>query len=292
MPVSAIMSSSGTYIYDLHTHSNVSDGILSPEMLVSRAKLHGVDVLALTDHDTVAGISIATQAAASCGIQLIPGIEFSSQWCGRNIHVVGLNIDPEDPSLVEAVMSQREVRLRRAEAIAERLSRQGIQGSLAGAERMAGGAVIGRPHFARYLVEQGVVSSVETAFKRYLGTGKAGDVKVEWPDFEQVIAWIRQAGGIAVLAHPHKYKLTRTKLIRMATAFVSLGGQAMEVQCGSQALAIAEDLSRIATALGLCASCGSDFHAPGQKWQELGAFGKLPPSVRPVWELWENSNEF
>lgn len=276
-------------IYDLHTHSNASDGILSPEALVSRAKLHGVTHLAVTDHDTINGLSEARTAADALGIDLINGIEFSSQWQGLNIHVVGLNIDVEAPALVSAVSDQHNARLLRAEEIANRLQRLGFDNCLEGARRHASGGILGRPHFARYLVEIGAVSSANDAFKRYLGAGKVGDVKQEWPEVPEVCEVIRNAGGVPVLAHPLRYNLTMTKLRRLLDLFTQSGGQAIEVLSGSQTTVQSKNAVALAKRFNLHASCGSDFHVPGQPWQELGRFGKLPEACLPVWELWQTA---
>lgn len=273
-------------IYDLHCHSHYSDGILSPSDLVSRAKEHSVDVLALTDHDTLAGLAEAREAASLHGIDLINGIEFSCQWSGRGVHIVGLGLNLESTELIAGVASQSERRLERSEMIAKKLDKLGIQGSLAGAQAIAGKGSIGRPHFAQFLVQQGHVSNMNQAFKKYLGAGKAGDVKNLWPEIEEAIEWIHAAGGQAVLAHPDKYKLTRTKLKRLCVEFRSEGGDALELVSGKQAPGVAENLAGIAKEYGLLASCGSDFHEPGQPWQELGCVTYLPDGAEPVWQEW------
>ncbi len=278
-------------MYDLHSHSLCSDGILRPQAVVSRAKAQGVSVLALTDHDTVAGIVEAQAAAAEEGIVLLPGIEFSCLWQGTGIHIVGLNIDPLHPQLIAAVEQQTCNRNQRAEQIAAKLAKAGIPGALEGARQRAGEGVIGRPHFAKFLVDTGRVSSMSAAFKRYLGAGKIGDVKQVWPTIDQAVGWILAAGGVAVLAHPDKYKMTRTKLGRLLEEFVEAGGQALEVISGRQEPRVTEDMSRLANKFGLFASCGSDFHVPDQPWQELGQFNDLPADCRPVWELWAGRDE-
>ena len=252
---------------------------------MSRARDQGVSALALTDHDTVEGVSRARAAAANIGLTLIPGIEFSSQWGKGGVHIVGLGIDIESPALQAAIRGQQEARESRAEAIAERLEQLGIPGALAGARRESGGGQLGRPHFAQFLVTQGKVKDVGAAFKKYLGAGKPADVKFQWPGMEQVIDWIHEAGGLAVLAHPKKYPLTRTKMCALISDFADLGGDALEVVSGQQPSGVADDLARIAEREGLAASCGSDFHRPDAPWQELGNFGPLPERCRPVWEL-------
>lgn len=273
--------------YDLHCHSDQSDGILSPEALVSRAKLHGVDVLALTDHDTTVGLARASQQAELEGITLVPGIEFSSQWQGRAIHIVGLNVDLDSSALAQAVAGQTLLRSERATQIAKKLESMGVKAPLEGAMAHSTGGVIGRPHFAAYLVAAGYCKSVAQAFKKYLGAGKPGDIKQLWPEFEATVGAIVDSGGIAVLAHPVKYHMTRSKLCAMVRDFVDVGGRAMEVVSGAQEARVTADLAKIAGSFGLKASCGSDFHAPGMPWQELGSHSVLPESVVPVWRAWE-----
>lgn len=252
---------------------------------MSRAAQRGVATLALTDHDTVAGLARARRAGEECGVQLIDGIEFSSCWGRRGVHIVGLGVAPGSPALKAAVEYQQRARRERAEAIAARLSHLGMPGALEGARAQAGEGQVGRPHLARYLVEQGWARDVSAAFKKYLGQGKPADVGFQWPEMERVIGWIHAAGGVAVLAHPLKYALTRTKLRALATDFAELGGDAMELISGQQPAGRAEDLARIARELGLAASCGSDFHRPDAPWQELGNFGRLPSDCSPVWDL-------
>ena len=272
-------------IFDLHCHTYFSDGALSPEAVVARASEQGVSVLAITDHDTIAGLGIAQKAASLMGIQLITGIEFSSQWGKGGIHIVGLGMDRTSATLAEAVQFQEQARATRARTIAERLSRTGFPGAFEGASAIAGKAVLGRPHFAQYLVDIGAVKNMNAAFKKYLGAGKPADVKYQWPVMEQVIGWIHAAGGVAVLAHPAKYELTRTKMCAMIDSFATAGGDAIEIISGLQPAAMTEDLLCIANSRSLYASCGSDFHFPGQSWQELGGFGRLPANAKPVWEL-------
>lgn len=273
-------------IADLHTHTNASDGILRPDELVSRAKLQGVDLLAITDHDTVAGLKDAKAAADAVDLAFVGGIEVSCQWRGKGIHIVGLGIDAENPELLAAVASQAQVRQRRAIVIADRLEKVGLAGALEGAKAIAGDAEIGRPHFARFMVDQGFSRTVDQAFKRYLGNGKIGDVKQEWPEIPPMVAAIQAAGGRAVLAHPDKYKLTRSKLRECLTDFKACGGNAMEVVSGQQTPNITRDMAQLCQRFELLASCGSDFHHPNAGWQELGRFDKLPPELTPVWHDW------
>ncbi len=271
--------------FDLHCHSHFSDGILSPEMLVSRAKEREVNVLALTDHDTIAGLFLAQQAADECGIILINGIEFSSQWGKGGVHIVGLGLKLESQSLKDAIDHQNHARVCRADQIASRLAKAGIAGALEGAQAIAGEAVVGRPHFAQYLVNIGAVNNINSAFKKYLGAGKSADVKYQWPDMPTVVNWIHAAGGVAVLAHPCKYDLTRTKMCALIKDFTQASGDALEVISGMQASAITDDLAGIAAVNNLASSCGSDFHSPNQPWQDLGNFSNLPARCKPVWQL-------
>lgn len=270
---------------DLHTHSNVSDGSLSPAALVDRAKEYGVELLALTDHDTTAGIAEASIQARQVGIQLVAGVEFSSQWSGRGIHIVGLGVDPTADQLIAANDQQQQVRLRRAEMIAAKLEKLGCPNALAGAQELAGTSVIGRPHFAQYMLNVGMVKNLNAAFKKYLGAGKPGDIKLGWPEFEEVVGWITGAGGVAVVAHPDKYKMTRTKLCHLLDDFIEAGGQGIEVVSGNQDRNVTNKLLQLAELKQLWVSTGSDFHHPGRPWNELGSQQRLPKHTLPnVWE--------
>jgi len=276
---------------DLHCHSAASDGILSPTALVSRAKSHGVTVLAVTDHDTVQGLQEASEAALAQGVVLVPGIELTARWGARVVHVVGLNFDRQSTAILKAIAQRDLLRQERAERIAQKLEKRGFAGALAGARALAGDGVIGRPHFARWLVEAGHIEDTARAFKRYLGAGKAGDVAVDWPHLADTVASIAAAGGTAVLAHPLKYGLTRTRLQSLLLDFAVAGGQGVEVVCGQQnpvqTREILALLARLAEqGLPLAASLGSDFHQPDQPWRELGGV-HLPAGVEPVWNLWQ-----
>ena len=276
---------------DLHCHSAASDGILSPTALVSRAKSHGVSVLAVTDHDTVQGLQEAFLAASAQGVVLVPGIELTARWGSRVVHVVGLNFDRQSTAILEAIEVRDRLRDERAERIAEKLEKRGFAGALAGARALAGDGVIGRPHFARWLVEAGHVEDTARAFKRYLGAGKAGDVAVDWPHLADTIASITAAGGSPVLAHPLKYGLTRTRLQSLLMDFARAGGRAVEVVCGQQNPVQTREILTLLTRVAeqgfpLTASLGSDFHQPDQPWRELGGV-HLPADVEPVWNLWQ-----
>lgn len=271
---------------DLHCHSLASDGALQPRDVLLRAHENGVEMLALTDHDTLAGLVEAGQAADELGVEFVSGIEISSQWSGVGIHVVGLAIDTQNGVLMTALDAQAMKREQRAEEIGRRLAKKGLVGCHEGAKRIAGNSQIGRPHFARFMVEQGYVEDHSSAFDKYLGAGKVGDVKSQWPELDEVVSWIHAAGGYAVLAHPDKYKLTRMKLKRLLSYFKEVGGDAIEVVSGSQNKDVTDYFARLCREFGFYASCGSDFHNPNTQWCDLGKVDPLPKSCNPIWSLW------
>lgn len=263
---------------DLHCHTTASDGALAPEALIDRAIDRNVTTLAITDHDTMAGYRQVKEYAKKRDLRLIPGIELSSQWRGIGIHVVGLGMDPAHPVIIEAERSQTQVRRNRAKTIAQRLEKKLNRNiDFSAIESLAGGE-IGRPHFAQYMVEQGMVPDRQSAFKKYLGAGKVGDVKSGWPEIETVVKWIVESGGQAVLAHPHHYNMTRTKLLDCLAAFQHAGGQAMEICCGLMDKNQAGQLKKIAQDQELLGSCGSDFHGPNKFGLDLGV---MPPFPKP-----------
>lgn len=271
------------FCIDLHCHSTASDGALAPEDLVRRASDKGVTHLALTDHDTISGLDDAAEAAQAAGISLVAGTELSCLWRSHTIHIVGLDFDTSDHNLNAALARQNDNRWRRARTIAEKLAKLKIDDMVEKATLKAGGDVPGRPHFARVLVEEGAVKDSAQAFKRYLGTGKAGDVKGFWPSLEEVVQWITGAAGIAVLAHPRKYKLTATKLRALTSDFRQAGGRAIEVSTSGQSSGDLGFLAELCRRENLLASQGSDFHFPGAPWCELGSIMKMPDGLEPVW---------
>lgn len=273
--------------YDLHTHSMVSDGTLTVAELVERAAAQGVTDLALTDHDCTAGLAEASAIAANLGLNLIPGVEISVTWGGRTLHLIGLNIDRENPALQAGLKELRACRNERAEEIARSLQRAGIEGALEGATRYAHGDILSRAHFARFLVERGYASRVPDVFNRYLTPGKPGYVAGRWAALEQAVSWVQGAGGIAVIAHPARYKLTRSKLVQLFSEFKECGGAAVEVISGSQRPETAGFLAQLARETGLLGSCGSDYHGPENVWVELGKLPALPAGCEPVWSLWQ-----
>ena len=269
-------------VFDLHSHTRCSDGSLEPQELVARAVEKGVDVLSITDHDTLDAYRALDLQQDR--LRLVPGIEFSTQWESTGIHVLGLNVDPSSDAVQAGVVYQTAARRKRARRIGEILEKMGVPDAFAGAEAIAQGGYIGRPHFARYLVNLGRARSMEEAFRKFVGDGKAGDVRQHWADLPQVVQWIRDAGGVAVLAHPLKYKLTRTKLKRLLSAFIQDGGQGMEVVSGQQNPQMTASMAQLCEQMKLLASCGSDFHKPDTPWGELGKFPALPRNVTQVWE--------
>ena len=270
---------------DLHSHTTASDGELSPAALLARASERDVAVLAITDHDTVAGLEAAAAASAQHGIELVPGVEISAQAGKQTVHVLGLWVDVASASLNDFLDRQRAVRERRAEQIDQRLQHAGIQGALAGARRLANGAVLSRPHFARFLLESGHCENLQQAYKRWLGRGKVADVACKWPALEQVVELIHCAGGLAVLAHPDKYHLTQTRLRGLLEQFKASGGDGLELVSGNQPQHVTNQLLRLAQRYELACSLGSDFHSTAQHWADLGVAGELPEAAVPIWSL-------
>jgi hypothetical protein len=271
--------------YDLHCHSTASDGALSPTELVQRAHEHGVTSLALTDHDTVSGLSEAQTTATATGIKLIPGIELSTSWQNKCFHIVGLGINPAYPPLREATHNLQIMRMERAEKIAHKLEKKRIPGALEAVKKAAGEGMITRTHFADFLLSQFHVSTQQEAFDRYLGAGKDAYVATIWAELELAVSWITQSGGVAVLAHPLRYKLTASWMKRLLAAFKEAGGQGIEVVTGRYNSDEIKLVAGYATRFELAGSVGSDFHSPANQWVELGRLAPLPENIKPVWEL-------
>lgn len=272
-------------IYDLHSHSKASDGVLSPSELVQRAHGQGVTVLALTDHDTIAGLEQARQAASSLGLRLINGIELSANYQNQCLHIVGLNIDPLHPALTSGIDKQQAIREERAKLIADKLEKKHIFGAYQAVTLAAGDGEITRSHFADFLLANRYVATQQEAFDRYLSKGKPGYVPTLWADLEETIAWIKTAGGIAVMAHPMRYKLSAKFMNRALAAFKQAGGQGIEVVTGRASEDEIRFSRQYAIKHQLYASVGSDFHNPDNQWLELGRLAELPNGVQPVWEL-------
>ncbi len=275
---------------DLHSHTTASDGSLSPAELCLRAVAQGVDLLAITDHDTVNGYCEAADwlRGQDLPLQLLAAVEYSCVWKNISVHVVGLGIDAEHAATQAAGVYFRDARRERAAMIGAKLTKLGMPGSLEGALALAGASQIGRPFFARFLVAQGYVRSEDEAFDRYLGAGKPGDIRLLWPELAEVIAWIRAAGGVAVLAHPNKYRLTATRLRRLVADFKAYGGEAIEVVVGRQPADTTAFMAQLCRQNELAGSVGSDFHKPGQVWCELGRIDDFPVACEPVWKRWIN----
>lgn len=269
--------------YDLHCHSTASDGTLAPAQVVALAKQNGVDVLALTDHDCVDGLAAARIAAQEQGIELVAGVEISCDWDGRTIHVVGLNIDPDNPGLQAGLAALQTMRRQRALDMGARLEKNGIAGALEWTTQQLQHLNVTRTHFARYLVAQGKAKDMQNAFDRYLGSGKPGYVKTRWVDFGQAVGWINGAGGVAVVAHPSRYDFSYTKCKIMLDDFKSSGGAGIEVVYGGCDRGRIDTHVRLCKALELAGSCGSDFHDLNIPWTRLGGLPPLPKAVTPIW---------
>lgn len=268
---------------DLHTHSDRSDGALSPQELLVRAAAAGIKVLALTDHDTTAGLESAAHAATDLGVHLVPGVEISAAWRSQGIHVLGLWIDPESGLLRQALAGQAERRRSRLRAICAQLSSKGLPGEQLRADVEARAELPTRTHLAAALVDGGFVRRPQDAFRLYLGRGRAAQLATDWPPLAEVVAWIRAAGGIASLAHPARYALSATAKRRLLTEFTAAGGAAIEVVSGANAAHHVETCAALATQFGLAGSVGSDFHGPQLPWNPLGRLAKLPQGVIPAW---------
>ena len=273
-------------VIDLHTHSNQSDGSLRPRELVARAAAAGIHVLALTDHDTTAGLCEAAGAAAECGITLVPGVELSASWRSQAIHVVGLWIDPGATRLELQLASQMARRRQRMRKICARLGKLGLPGDdlLRVVENQPG--VPTRAHLAAALVAGGHIGRLDDAFRKYLGRGKAAHFAAEWPPLGEIVGWILGAGGVACLAHPARYALSSGARRQLLTEFAVAGGTALEVVAGPNGASHVAASAMLANAVGLEGSVGSDFHSPEQIWNPLGRSLKLPDCVVPVWRAY------
>jgi len=270
---------------DLHTHTTASDGGLDPKELIKRAKKYSLDMLSITDHDTLSAYENLSNYS-SANITLVPGIEFSTQWRSQEIHVIGLNIDLFSSVLKEGVIIQQQYRVERAERIADKLVSLGIDDPLPRVREIASNKNIGRLHFAQHLIETGHVRDFNQAFDKYLRKGKPAYYKQCWSALAEIIEWIKSAGGTSILTHPAKYKLTRTKLLELVSDFCDAGGHGLEVVTGKQTAEIIGNLASLCEQRNLLASCGSDFHTPDLSWSELGQFPRLPELCIPVWESW------
>lgn len=273
--------------FDLHCHSTVSDGLLAPRAVVERAAANGVTTLALTDHDELSGLPEARNTAAELGVAFIDGVEISISWREVTIHVLGLRIDPANDVLKKGLEATRTGRTERAKKMAAQLDAAGIRGSLEGAMAYADNPhLISRTHFARFLVENGYAKDVSAVFRNFLVSGKPGYVEHEWASVADAVKWIHAAGGLAVVAHPGRYKLKRPALRQFFSEFRDLGGEGIEVITGSHTAHQYGEFAILAREYGFLASRGSDFHGPGESHVELGRLPQLPADLKAVWHAW------
>lgn len=274
---------------DLHCHSIVSDGTLTPEALALRAKANGVELWALTDHDEIGGQDRAIEAARLAGLPYLTGAEISVTFAGTTVHIVGLGMDHTHPALVNGLRATRGGREMRARAMSDDLARAGIPGVYEGALKFVDNPeLISRTHFARYLVEAGVCKETNEVFRKYITEGKPGFVPHRWASLRDAVGWITQSGGVAIIAHPGRYKLTANEEYALFTEFKSLGGQGVEVMTGAHGQADYVKYADYCQEFDLAASRGSDFHSPEESHTDLGKLPQLPASVTPVWELLES----
>jgi len=271
---------------DLHCHSVVSDGTLTPEALAERAKANGVELWALTDHDEIGGQQRAAAAAQAQGMHYLTGVEISVTFIGKTVHIVGLGFDADNEALNLGLIQTRGGRGQRAMDMAAGLAKVGIQGAYEGALKYAGNhELISRTHFARFLVESGVCRDTNEVFRKFLTEGKPGYVEHRWATLKDAVTWITQAGGMAVIAHPARYKFTANEEFALFTEFKGHGGRGVEVVTGSHSPAEYITYAVTAREYGLAASRGSDFHSPDESHTELGTLPFLAGQLTPVWEL-------
>lgn len=272
---------------DLHCHSTISDGVLTPDQVVARAYDNGVQVLALTDHDETAGLDTAGAAAEQRGMHFVPGVEISVTWARRTVHIVGLGIAPDDTGLNEGLDGVRSGRRERARTMADRLEALGFAGAFEGAMAFVSNPeLVSRTHFARFLVQEGHCRDMREVFERYLGDNKPANVPVQWATLEQAVSWIHGAGGRAVIAHPGRYDFTPVEFEGFFSTFRDLGGQGIEVVTGSHRPDEYATYAQVARYYGFLASTGSDFHGPDEGRLDLGALPPLPADLTPVWHDW------
>ena len=271
---------------DLHCHSVISDGTLTPEALALRAHQNGVQVWSLTDHDVLGGQERAQQAALNLGMDYLSGVEISISWMGQTVHIVGLGFDPSNSVLQEGLRVTRDGREGRARQMAAQLQQIGIENSYEGALKFAGNPeLIARTHFARFLVEQNVCRDMDEVFKKYLVAGKPGYVSHRWASLDQAVEWITGAGGEAVIAHPGRYRLNAMQMDELYARFKDLGGAGIEVVTGSHSPDQYQTYAKVADRYGFMASRGSDFHDPQESDIDLGRLPHLPEHLRPIWSV-------
>ena len=282
-----MQNATSEFRYDLHCHSTASDGVLSPSAVVARACANGVTTLALTDHDGLSGLVEAQIAASNMGLDLVPGTEISVEWNEQSVHIVGLKVDPQNPDIVAGLEGIRAGRANRAKRIAVELEKVGFSGILDKTMAYVGNPeLVSRAHFARALVEMRACTEVKQVFERYLTPGKPGYVVHPWPSLAEALRWIHSAGGIAVIAHPGRYRMSNKELGKLFDAFRDLGGKAIEVASGSHTPEQIAHFGRQARHYAFMGSQGSDFHGPDESYVDLGRSLPLPEGVIPVWSAW------
>jgi len=275
---------------DLHSHSTASDGTLASAVLAARAKANGVELWALTDHDELSGLPAARAAARAAGLAFVDGIEVSVTFAGATVHIVGLGVDPRNDELMAGIAEVRAGRELRAKQMGDGLARVGIKGAYEGAIKLAPNpALVSRTHFGRFLIASGVAPDMHAVFRRYLTEGKPGYVEHRWARLGEAVRWIRAAGGVAVIAHPGRYKLTPTEEYALFSEFQAHGGEGVEVVTGSHHAGDVVKYTDMALEFGLLASRGSDFHDPEESRLDLGLLPdrlQLSPRLTPVWSRW------
>lgn len=269
---------------DLHTHTTASDGTLSAVEIIQRAANNGVQYVAITDHDDISNLALAKVEAARAGIGFVTGVEISVTFCGQTVHIVGLGINEQDTHLTQGLATICHGRDTRAQRMDVDLAAHGIHGSLAGALKYVGNPkLVSRTHFARYFVASRYCETMSEVFQRYLTKGKPGYVSHEWATLSQAIAWIHSAGGVAVIAHPGRYRFNATQRWALFSEFKDLGGQAIEVMTGSHTIAQYMEYAKLAVEFDFAASRGSDFHSPHESRIDIGQLPELPSICEPVW---------
>ena len=277
--------SSAVFNCDLHCHSTCSDGLLAPADVAARAAANGVDLLALSDHDSLEGLPAARSAAAAAGMGFVNGVEISIEWQALQIHILGYAFDSSHQALNAGLESIRAGRVDRAQQMSSELEKVGIAGAFDGAMRYAANpSLISRAHFGRFLVETGVAKDLRSVFESYLVPGRPGYVDHRWATLADSLAWVHAAGGLVAVAHPGRYKLSRAEMRRFLAEYKDLGGEAIEVVSGSHTQEHVDTFGRYAREYGFLASRGSDFHGPGESYFDLGQLAALPDGLKPIWK--------
>ena len=259
---------------------------MTPEDLAARARANGVELWALTDHDEIGGQHRARAAAHAQGMAYLTGTEISVTFADTTVHIVGLGFDPDDAQLARGLAATRGGRGERARDMAQQLAQAGIQGAYEGALQFVGNpALISRTHFARFLVETAVCKDTSEVFRKFLTEGKPGYVPHRWASLGDAVRWITDAGGMAIIAHPARYKFSANEEFALFSEFKTHGGRGVEVVTGSHSAAEYVTYAGMAQEFGLAASRGSDFHSPDESHTDLGTLPLLPGTLTPVWEL-------